>query len=101
MSRIAALLDNLSIGRKLFLLAAIYVIPIAVLLYLLVAEKNIAIDFADKELRGTEYLRVTRKLVEHVPQHRALLRSYLDGNAVVRAAVLSKQTQITQDLGEL
>src|SRR5579884_2679298 len=94
-------LDNTSISRKLFILAAIYTIPILFLLYLLVAEKNISIDFAAQEQRGTEYLRVTRKLLEHVPQHRALLKSYLDGNQALRPAVLAKEAQIGQDLAEL
>src|SRR5205823_4313995 len=48
-----------------------------------------------------EYLRVTRKLLEHVPQHRALLKTYLDGNQALRPAVIAKEAQIGQDFAEL
>ncbi len=98
---VARVFDNTPISRKLFILAAIYTVPILVLLYFLVTEINTRIDFATQELRGTEYLRVTRKLLEHVPQHRALLQGYLDGNAGLRPAVLAKQAQIGQDVAEL
>ena len=80
--------DDMPIGRKLFFLALIYSVPIVFLLYLFVSQTNKDINFADKELRGTEYLRVTRKLLEHVPQHRALLAEQIGGNTAVRSAVL-------------
>ncbi len=63
------MIRNLKIWQKLALLAFAFSIPIAVLLYLLVAEKNIAINFAEKEKMGTVYHRPLRKLLEAVPQH--------------------------------
>jgi len=47
---------KLTIGRKLALIGAIFALPLAFLLYSLVAEKNIAIDFASKEIAGNHLL---------------------------------------------
>ncbi|CAK0768338.1 hypothetical protein CCP2SC5_440011 [Azospirillaceae bacterium] len=50
------------IGGKLSLVFALFLIPIIFLLYSLVEEKQIAIDFARKELVGSQYIAVTRDL---------------------------------------
>src|SRR5689334_20546577 len=52
----AQLLDRLRVGRKLTLIALAYSIPIGILLWLLVREQNIAIDFASREREGGRYL---------------------------------------------
>jgi PAS domain S-box-containing protein len=52
----APFLSRLTIGRKLALIGAIFALPLAFLLYSLVAEKNIAIDFARKEIAGNHLL---------------------------------------------
>ena len=49
-------LSKLTIGHKLSLIGAIFALPLAFLLYSLVAEKNIAIDFARKEIAGNHLL---------------------------------------------
>ena len=48
---------NLKIGRKLVLLEIVFSVPVAVLLFLLVKEQNIAIDFGQNERRGVEYIK--------------------------------------------
>ncbi|HEV2884400.1 MAG TPA: methyl-accepting chemotaxis protein [Pyrinomonadaceae bacterium] len=63
------MIKNLKIWQKFALIAIALSIPLAVLTYLLVAEKNIAINFAQKELVGDTYLRPLRKLLQDVPQH--------------------------------
>jgi PAS domain S-box-containing protein len=50
------MLRDISTSRKLFLLCSAFVIAIAVAIYSLVAEKLIAIDFANKELVGVRYM---------------------------------------------
>src|SRR5215813_3151746 len=49
-------LSKLTIGRKLALIGALFVLPLGFLLYSVVAEKNIAIDFATKEISGNHFL---------------------------------------------
>lgn len=52
------LFNNLTIGRKLVLIGAMLGLPLLFLLYSVVAEKSIAIDFAKRELAGNQFLTV-------------------------------------------
>lgn len=60
------MIKNLKIWQKFALITIAMAVPIAVLVYLLVAEKNVAINFSRKEEVGTTYLRPLRKLQEQV-----------------------------------
>ena len=51
---------NLPTGTKLFLLCSAFIVAIVVAIYGIVAEKRIAIEFAQKELIGTRYLDTLR-----------------------------------------
>lgn len=51
------ILNGLSITRKISLAFVIATFPLFLLLYLLISEKLIAIDFARNEIRGTEVIR--------------------------------------------
>jgi two-component system sensor histidine kinase/response regulator len=51
---------NLSTSTKLFILCSTFIVAIAVAIYSLVAEKQIAIEFARKELAGVRYLETLR-----------------------------------------
>ncbi|HYD68133.1 methyl-accepting chemotaxis protein [Azospirillum sp.] len=52
---------KLNIGAKLSLPFVLFLVPIAFLLYSLIAEKNIAIDFARKEVAGSLYIAPLRE----------------------------------------
>ncbi len=56
MTSAAPFLSKLTIGRKLALIGAMFALPLAFLLYSVVAEKNIAIDFARAEIAGNQFL---------------------------------------------
>ena len=66
------MIRNLRIWQKLALIGIAFSLPILVLLYLLVAEKSIAIDFARKEMDGDRYLRSLRTLLELLPEYERL-----------------------------
>jgi PAS domain S-box-containing protein len=51
---------NLSTSTKLFILCSVFIVAIAVAIYSLVAEKQIAIEFARKELVGLRYFESLR-----------------------------------------
>lgn len=53
---------NLRVSTKLFVLCGTFIISIAATIFSLVAEKQIAIEFARKELVGSRYLAAVRKL---------------------------------------
>jgi hypothetical protein len=50
------MLRDISTRRKLFLLCAAFVVAIAVAIYISIAEKQIAIDFTNKELDGARHI---------------------------------------------
>jgi hypothetical protein len=52
--------NNLRTGTKLFILCSVFVVAIAVPIYDLVIERQVAINFAKKELVGTRYLATLR-----------------------------------------
>jgi signal transduction histidine kinase len=62
---------NLRTGTKLFVLCSMFIISVGVTAYGLVAEKQIAIDFARKELAGTRYLTTLRGVYSAILTGRA------------------------------
>ncbi|MBL8797646.1 MAG: methyl-accepting chemotaxis protein [Planctomycetia bacterium] len=93
--------SELKIWHKISAICLAFVIPIAVLLYLYVNEQQKPIDFAQKELYGTEYLRPCRSLMEHVQQHRHLLHQQLTGEKVAADELSKKALEIDADLRAL
>jgi methyl-accepting chemotaxis protein len=80
-SRGAGLLGRLKIWQRLAAICLAFTLPLAVLLYLLVAEKNIAIEFGHKEYLGNAYQRPLRQLLDHAIAARALRARLTDGRA--------------------
>src|SRR5215469_18311951 len=56
----AAMLSGLRVAHRLLLIYLLSFAAVAYLAYTLVAEKNIAIEFARKELRGIGYADIAR-----------------------------------------
>ena len=77
---------NLKVGSKLILLGLIFSVPVAVLLFLLIKEQNIAIDFGQNERRGVEYIKPIRHLLQDIQKHQV---AFLNGSA--EASALEKQ----------
>ena len=61
------MLRNLKLWQKLGLLSLAFVIPTLVLVVLLRQEKNLAIDFAEKESAGNHYLGGLKSVLEGLP----------------------------------
>src|SRR5262249_55123741 len=72
---------NLLITQKFMLVAASVSIPIVVLSYFFIAEKNETIELTRAELDGTQYLRPLHKLAVDVAIHRDLANAVLAGDA--------------------
>src|SRR6185503_3384160 len=79
---------NLKIGRKLILLGIVFSVPVAVLLFLLIKEQNIAIDFGENERRGVEYINPVRHLLHDIQKHQV---AFLNGAS--EASALEKQIE--------
>jgi len=59
----------MKINNKLKLVAAGFLLPISILLYLLIYEKNLSIDFTKREQEGTKLLRPIYELQHNVKIH--------------------------------
>lgn len=79
---------NLKIGRKLILLGIVFSVPVAVLLFLLIKEQNIAIDFGENERRGVEYINPVRHLLHDIQKHQI---AFLNG--AIEVSALEKQIE--------
>ncbi|MGE5438249.1 MAG: histidine kinase [Bacteroidota bacterium] len=80
------IIRNIKISWKLRLTALGFLLPLVILLYQLISEKNISIDFADRELRGTVYLQPLSELYRYMWQ---LDREAIYGKTNDKAEVLS------------
>ncbi|MFO7446013.1 MAG: ATP-binding protein [Ignavibacteriaceae bacterium] len=70
--KVNGFLSNYRVSVKLALISSAFILPVIVLLYFLISEQNIRIDFAQKELYGNEYLRPLKKLLELAPAYKHL-----------------------------
>src|SRR5690242_14535665 len=74
--------------QALVLIGAMFMIPIALLTYDVIAEHNKQIRFAEKELRGAEHIGALRDLQQQLLRHRGLVDRVLGGEN----AELAQQT---------
>ena len=90
-------LGSLRIWQKLSCLVALLMIPLAVVIYLLVAEKQIAIDFAQKEIYGAEFIAPMTLLQAHIAKHRGMSNV---ANAASKPEIQRKFTAVLDDIAE-
>ncbi|MGH8594534.1 MAG: hypothetical protein ACREV3_11950, partial [Gammaproteobacteria bacterium] len=98
------LLGQLALKWKLALVVGALGIPIAVLSYFLVSEKNLTIDFAQKEIYGVAYNMPLPRLQQHLAEHRGMSNAYLSGDSVFKERLVNKQADIEaalQVVGEM
>jgi twitching motility protein PilJ len=74
---------DLSVGAKLGLIGVAFGIPILVLLYLLVAEQNVAIGLAQNERRGLEMVAPLRAALTQLQAYREANVAVLAGDRVL------------------
>lgn len=91
------LLTSRRLPQKLFLISLSFALPIAVLLYFMIAGINDDIRFAQKELAGNEYLRTLHDL------QRGLLRHHIlsAGETLPDAELITEQSKIDSTLQRL
>jgi methyl-accepting chemotaxis protein len=64
---------RVNIAKKIFMIAASFSLPIAVLTYLMVASINANITFAAKEMVGNAYQAALEDLLHHIQAHQIVL----------------------------
>ncbi len=88
------LMDRLTYPRKFALISLIFILPLAAVLYFLLAEINNGIEFAQKEIKGNQYLRTVRHLQHQVGEGRFLLSLYTQNKVAIRPELVRQQGQI-------
>ncbi|MBP9200200.1 MAG: hypothetical protein KBF47_09350 [Gemmatimonadales bacterium] len=79
------MLKQMKVWQKLALVALVFMVPVAVLLFQLVNEQNKAIEFAESERRGVEALRPVRRMLDALVQHREEGALAAAGDAAARS----------------
>jgi methyl-accepting chemotaxis protein len=95
------LLKSIRISHKLALISVSFALPIAVLLYFMVAGINEYIRFTRLEMDGNQYLRPLVRLLDRVPRHELLASQLLAGDQKAAYALRSQQAEIDHDLQAL
>lgn len=87
---------RVSIGQKVVFVAAAFVLPIGVLLYLVVANINEFIHFARLETKGNSYQRPLESALDDTQRHQLLART-----GAAPAKLESVQARVDRAIGEL
>ncbi len=92
------LLQRLKIWQKLVLIALFMGLPIPVVTWLYVAEKNNTILFAQKELYGAEYLPPLQGLAKELANHRGAASGLLRGETSLQGQLSEAARGVEQQL---
>jgi twitching motility protein PilJ len=91
-------LPRLKIWQKLILIAVCMGLPIPLITYLYVSEKNNTIKLAQKELYGTAYLSPLKGVAKEMMRHRRVAHAFLNGDATVQNYLLNAEQAVEQQL---
>ena len=94
-------MKNLLIAQKFLFVAVAVSIPVVVLSYFFIADKNRSIELTRAELDGTQYLRPLRKLALDVAAHRDLASAVLAGDASYKPELDKLTATIDDDFKDL
>lgn len=92
-----SLMNHLGCSKKMLLISAAFIAPLVVVLYLLISEQMIAINFAKNERLGIEYIVKVRQLIQHFPEHRGMTNAFLTGKKDLKSKILAKRKQLETD----
>jgi methyl-accepting chemotaxis protein len=93
-----ALMNRLKYRDKMLLVALIFTLPIAVLLYMTIMEANKGIAFVSKERQGLQYIQPVIKVIQKMQQHRGMSAAFLGGDSSFKDKIAQKQAEIAEDI---
>lgn len=88
-------------ARKMALMSAIFILPLALFMALLIVGINSRLESARTERTGLVYIRSLMKLVSDVQQHRGISNAYLRGYSAFGGNLTAKQAQVDRDMARL
>ncbi|MFQ5580487.1 MAG: nitrate- and nitrite sensing domain-containing protein [Nitrospiria bacterium] len=87
---------DMKIRNKMLVTGFALFIPLVVLIVMLAVEKDIAIDFGQKEIYGVEYLLPLNHAVVNIPKHRGMANVYLNGDLNIKERLESQARKIDE-----
>jgi sigma-B regulation protein RsbU (phosphoserine phosphatase) len=93
-----ALMNQLKYPQKFFLISLLFVLPLALVMNFLLSEINSRVEFAQKELYGTTYLRPISQLWQHIPKRQLFLQRQFYTNSKSLERENPSQTKELLDL---
>lgn len=94
-------LERVGILPRLWMIAAAFLIPVAVLFQLWLAELDQAIDFAKKEIHGTHFQRPLEELLHLVQEHELTRLKLSEGDQAMQRSLMALNEQIEQVFAQL
>ncbi|PZV10687.1 MAG: hypothetical protein DCF20_20935 [Pseudanabaena sp.] len=88
-----SLMNRLKYPQKFFLISLLFVLPLALVLNLLMAELDSRIEFTQKEIYGNAYLRPLNQLWKYIPQRQLILQRQFYKNSQRTEPASQKQSQ--------
>jgi PAS domain S-box-containing protein len=89
----------LTIGQKLALLGLLFMIPFAVVTYMMVSSiDSEKVEFAKLELKGTQYYTPLSQLLQDLQLHDSAMAGWLSGDASFQNVVTEKAGDIASDI---
>ncbi len=92
---------SLSISAKLTLGNICYVIPVAVLVYCMIAPYGVDIRFASFEKKGVSYQKPLESALQHVGQHSYLAQRALHGDTASKAKLAEVEASFEKDIQDI
>jgi len=96
-----AILNKMSISKKMWLISIVFLIPLVIVQVLLLNQQIEEIEFAENEQLGLRYIVVLRQLVQHFPEHRGMTNAYLSGAKHLKSKITAKRQQIVKDIAAI
>ena len=90
---------DLRVWQKLAVVAAVFMVPFAVVTYTMVSSINtLGAEFARQEIRGLEYYRPLVTLLRDLQQHRGMVSAWSSGDASFKERLDGKHADITKGI---
>ncbi len=91
-------LNRLRYPYKFALISCLFVLPLTISMYLGIKEINATIQFTEKELAGTQYLKGIHKMVADLQTHRGMTEAWLSGEKAFLDIAGKLESDIQTDL---
>ncbi|MFD2368855.1 methyl-accepting chemotaxis protein [Brevibacillus sp. GCM10020057] len=96
LSPFTSIISRLKYGQKFMLISVLFMIPVAILLYIWVSTQQDEINFIKSEQVGVEQVSELMPFMLQVQQHRGLVNGYLNGNKEAKVQIEAKQQEIAE-----